>query len=197
MRKISNMENINFIYGKTPDGRLVTLDGFRVESYETYANDKGEYCVDIYFKSGQQVTVLADDEEFIEIPIPDQLDGCRNADPEIVAAPHPALGILCRKKDDGRPFMFDVNAVEFYIVGEDADKEYGTDREVELHFASGRTVTVIRDPEMDDLDGESLEVALLRRRCRDQDRISNKISSMFKPVTRKHQITIFSFQTYD
>ena len=191
------MENINFIYGKTPDGRLVTLDGFRVESYETYVNDKGEYCVDIFFKSGQEVTLLADDEKCIEIPIPDQLDGCRNADPEIVAAPHPALGILCRKKDDGRPFMFDVNAVEFYIVGEDDDKEYGTDREVELHFASGRTVTVIRDPEMDDLDGESLEVALLRRRCRDQDRISNKISSMFKPVTRKHQITIFSFQTYD
>ena len=33
------MEYINFIYGKTPDGRLVTLDGFRVESYERYAND--------------------------------------------------------------------------------------------------------------------------------------------------------------
>ena len=55
------MENINFIFGKTPDGRLVTLDGFRVESYATYANDKGEDCVEIYFKSGQEVTLLADD----------------------------------------------------------------------------------------------------------------------------------------
>lgn len=44
------MENINFIYGKTPDGRNVTLDGFRVESYATYANDEGLGLVDIYFE---------------------------------------------------------------------------------------------------------------------------------------------------
>ena len=160
------MENINFIFGKTPDGRLVTLDGFRVESYATYANDKGEDCVDIYFKSGQEVTLLADDEESQEIPISEQLDDCRNADPEIVAAPHPALGIWCRKKDDERPFMFDVNAVEFYSTRDEENDEDETDREVELHFASGRTVTVIRDPEMDDLDGESLEVVIDDCICR-------------------------------
>lgn len=44
------MENINFIYEKTPDGRNVTLDGFRVESYATYANDEGLGLVDIYFE---------------------------------------------------------------------------------------------------------------------------------------------------
>lgn len=57
------MENINFIYGKTPDGRNVTLDGFRVESYATYANNEGLGLVDIYFKSGQEVTLLAEDED--------------------------------------------------------------------------------------------------------------------------------------
>ena len=68
------MENINFIYGKTPDGRNVTLDGFRVESYATYANDQGLGLVDIYFKSGQEVTVLAEDEDGEFIPIPDQVN---------------------------------------------------------------------------------------------------------------------------
>ena len=160
------MENINFISGKTPDGHHVTLDGFRVESYATYANEKGEDCVEIFFKSGREVTMLAYDEESMEIPIPDQLDDCRNADPEIVAAPHPALGIICRRKDDGRSFMFDVNAVEFYIVGGDDDEDDETDSEVELHFASGRTVTVVRDPELDDLDGESLEIVIDDCICR-------------------------------
>ena len=160
------MENINFIYGKTPDGRNVTLDGFRVESYATYANDQGLGLVDIYFKSGQEVTVLAKDEDGEFIPIPDQLDACLNADPEIIEAPHHAVCILCRKKDNGSAFMFDANTVEFYITGEEDEEDDETDRDVELYFASGRTVIVRRDPEMDDLDGESLEIVIDDCICR-------------------------------
>lgn len=160
------MENINFIYGKTPDGRNVTLDGFRVESYATYSNEKGEWCVDIYFKSGQEVTLLAEDEEGEYFPIPDQLDACWNIDPEIVAAPHPMFSVMCRKKDNGSAFMFDPNSVDFYITSADADEDDEAGRDVELHFASGRTVTVRRNPEMDDLDGESLEIVIDDCICR-------------------------------
>lgn len=160
------MENINFIYGKTPDGRNVTLDGFRVESYATYSNEKGEWCVDIYFKSGQEVTLLAEDEEGEYFPIPDQLDACWNIDPEIVAAPHPMFSVMCRIKDNGSAFMFDPNSVDFYITSADADEDDEAGRDVELHFASGRTVTVRRNPEMDDLDGESLEIVIDDCICR-------------------------------
>ena len=38
------------------------------------------------------------------------------------------------------------------VRGRHEDDEAG--RDVELHFASGRTVTVRRNPEMDDLNGE-------------------------------------------
>ena len=160
------MENINFIYGKTPDGRNVTLDGFRVESYATYTNDKGEWCVDIYFKSGQEVTLLAEDREGEFIPIPDQLDYCWDPDPEILAASQPRYSVMCRKIDNGSAFKFDPNSVEFYIIDANEDEDDETDREVELHFASGRTVTVIKDTEMDDLDGESLEIVIDDCICR-------------------------------
>lgn len=160
------MENINFIYGKTPDGRNVTLDGFRVESYATYANVQGLGLVDIYFKSGQEVTVLAEDEDGEFIPIPDQLDACWNANPEIVAAPHPMFSVMCRRIDNGSAFKFNPNSVEFYITDANGDDDDEADRDVELHFASGRTVTVRRDPELDDLDGESLEIVIGDCICR-------------------------------
>ena len=161
-----SLESINFIFGKTPDGRIVTLDGCRVDSYSTYLNDKGEGCVDIYFKSGQEVTLLAEDEEGKFIPIPDQLDDCWNIDPEIVAAPHPMYSVACRKIDNGSFFKFDPNSIEFYIVDAYDDEDDEVDRPVELHFASGRTVTVMRDPEIDDLDGECLEIVIDDCICR-------------------------------
>ena len=152
------MENINYISGRAPDGRWITLDGFRVESYASYPNDKGNWFVDVYFNSGQGVTMLAENEDFDDIPIPDQLDYCMNADPKVLAMHHPAICVLCRKEDESA-FMFNGNDVEFYITRQDVDdSEDETDRDVELHFASGRTVTVHKDPEMDDLDGESIEV---------------------------------------
>jgi len=160
------MENINFIYGKTPDGRIVTMDGFRVESYASYSNEKGEWCVDIYFKSGQEVTLLAEDKEGEYIPIPDQLDYCWDPDPEILAAPHLKYSVMCRKIDNGSSFMFDPNSVEFYITRAEGDEDDESDRDVELHFASGRAVTVRRDPELDDLDGESLEIVIDECFCR-------------------------------
>ena len=43
------MNNINFIYRKTNDGHNLTLDGFRVESFETFENDKGDDDADDLF----------------------------------------------------------------------------------------------------------------------------------------------------
>ena len=54
------MENINFICCKTPDGRKITLDGFRVESSTWTEDDRGNKCNDLIFKSGQEIRVLAD-----------------------------------------------------------------------------------------------------------------------------------------
>ena len=39
------MENINFINGKTIDGRPIILDGFRVESFMIYGNKAGDTIV--------------------------------------------------------------------------------------------------------------------------------------------------------
>ena len=62
--------------------------------------------------------------------------------------------------------MFDPNSVDFYITSADADEDDEAGRDVELHFASGRTVTVRRNPEMDDLNGESLEIVIDDCICR-------------------------------
>ena len=43
------MENVNYICGKTIDGRPITMDGFRVESFMIYGNKAGDTIVDIYF----------------------------------------------------------------------------------------------------------------------------------------------------
>ena len=81
-----------------------------------------------------------------------------NVDPEVLSVPHSPICIICRK-EDGSSFKFNGNDVEFYLSQQDnkvaADE---TDRIVELHFVSGRTVTVCKDPVLDDLDGECLEV---------------------------------------
>ena len=58
------MENLNYIYGKTIDGRPITLDGFRVE----YGNKAGDTIVDIYFKSGEEVEVNAFTDEGDSLP---------------------------------------------------------------------------------------------------------------------------------
>ena len=53
------MENMNYIFGKTLAGEMITFDGFRVESYAIYADEEEGTLVDLLFKSGSYVTVYA------------------------------------------------------------------------------------------------------------------------------------------
>lgn len=132
------MENINYIYGKTTDGHCITLDGFCVESFETFENEKGKDCVKLYFKSGKEITVFEEDEELGSLF--EQLCEFFNTDFQVVPFKHHPESILC-KKPNGDDFSFDGLAIEFYVSYKNAKGE----DVVELHFVSGRTVTVLKD----------------------------------------------------
>ena len=155
------MENINFIYGKTTDGHNITLDGFRVESFETFENDKGDDCVRLFVKTGKEITVFGEDDErgdFLE-----SLTDFFNADFEYSdkALLHHPESILC-ETPDGDDFMFDGTAVEFYIEYEDAD---GVSL-IDLHFVSGRKVTVLEDVNQDFYPGENVPTLVDQCFCR-------------------------------
>ena len=146
------MENVNFIFGKTTDGRNFTLDGFRVESFAIYVNKDGETCVDIYLKSGDEVSVYAFADEGSNIP--DILTDCMIAakkNPEILTKPYPVNLIGCDTVE-GIEYFFDGNAVEYYITGQGPD-----DGQVELHFASGNVVDVLSELDEALYPGESVE----------------------------------------
>ena len=101
------MENVNYIFGKTTDGKPITLDGFRVESFMIYGNKDGDTIVDIYFKSGEEVEVNAFTDEGDSIP--DSLADCFLAakkNPEILTRPYPVNLIGC-DTFEGINFFFD------------------------------------------------------------------------------------------
>jgi len=156
------MKNINYIYGKTTDGKPITLDGFRVEAFTEYKNEEGDYCMDIYFKSGNSVSVYGESEDGCEIS--EDLDDCfyevkRN--PSLLLEPHPAEIIYC-KTADGKRFSFDGNAVEFHVSFDDEDgKSY-----VELHFASGRVIVVLKDLDEDIYPGDNVVTLVDNCICR-------------------------------
>ena len=155
------MTNINFIYGKTADGKLITLDGFRVESFAVYGNKDGETFVDIYFKSGAEVSVYAYDDEFEDIP--DSLADCMLAlkeNPEILTKPYPVNLIECDTVDWVK-YYFDGNAVEYYITDRDTEDDL-----VELHFASGNVVEVRSEINVDLYPGECVETLVDDCICR-------------------------------
>ena len=161
------MTNINFIYGKTADGKLITLDGFKVESFAIYENKDGETFVDIYFKSGAEVSVYAYDDEHENIP--DCLADCMLAlkeNPDILTRPYPVNLIECDTVDWVK-YFFDGNAVEYHITDRDSEDDL-----VELHFASGNVVEVRSDINEDLYPGESVETLVDDCICRyfkDQD----------------------------
>ena len=145
------MENVNYIYGKTTGGKPIILDGFRVESFMIYGNKAGETIVDIYFKSGEEVSVYAFTDEGDSIP--DSLTDCMIAakkNPEILARPYPVNLIGCDTVE-GIEYFFDGNAVEYYITGRDSDEDM-----VELHFASGNVVDVLNELDENLYPGESV-----------------------------------------
>ena len=162
------MENVNFIFGKTTDGRNFTLDGFRVESFAIYVNKDGETCVDIYLKSGDEVSVYAFADEGSNIP--DILTDCMIAakkNPEILTKPYPVNLIGCDTVE-GFPYFFDGNAVEYYITGRDSDESM-----VELHFASGNVIEVLSVLDENLYPGESVETMVddcICRYIKDEDK---------------------------
>ncbi len=155
------MNNINYISGKTTEGKTITLDGFRVESFAIYGNKDGETFVDIYFKSGDQVSVYANDDEYGDI-LDSLADGMLaiKKNPEILTRPYPVNLIECDTVDWVK-YFFDGNAVEYYITDRDSEDDL-----VELHFASGNVVEVRSDINEDLYPGESVETLVDDCICR-------------------------------
>ena len=155
------MNNINYISGKTSDGKRITLDGFRVESFAIYGNKDGETFVDIYLKSGDEVRVYAYDDEVENIP--DCLADCMLAlkeNPEILTRPYPVNLIGCDTVE-GIEYFFDGNAIEYYITGRDSDEDM-----VELHFASGNVIEVLSALDENLYPGESVDTLVDKCICR-------------------------------
>ena len=154
------MEN-NYIYGKTTDGELITLDGFRVESYAIYEDEDEGTLVDILFKSGGFVTVYAHVDEGSEII--DDLCDCRSVlkkNPDLLTKRYPDVFIGCNSSKY-KEFFFDGNTVEYYTRDEFADEDL-----VELHFVSGHVVRVFSDLDEDLYPGESVETLVDDCICR-------------------------------
>ena len=162
------MENVNYIFGKTTDGKRITLDGFRVESFLIYGNKAREELVDIYFKSGEEVSVYVFTDQGESIP--DSLADCMIAlkkNPEILTRPYPVNLIGCDTVE-GIPYFFDGNAVEYYITDRDSEEDM-----VELHFASGLVFEVLNALDENLYPGESVETLVDDCICRylnDKDR---------------------------
>ena len=155
------MENVNYIFGKTTDGKHITLDGFRVESFMIYGNKAGEEIVDIYFKSGEEVEVYVYTDQGESIP--DSLADCMIAakeNPEILTRPYPVNLIGC-ETIEGIPFFLDGNAVEYYTTGRNSDEDM-----VELHFASGHVVEVFNELDEELYPGECVETLVDGCICR-------------------------------
>lgn len=155
------MENVNYIFGKTTDGKPITLDGFRVESFMIYGNKAGEEIVDIYFKSGEEVEVYVYTDQGESIP--DSLADCYLAakkNPEILTRPYPVNLIGCDTVE-GIEYFFDGNAVEYYITGSVSEDDM-----VELHFASGNVIEVLSALDENLYPGESVETLVDDCICR-------------------------------
>lgn len=155
------MENVNYIFGKTTDRKPITLDGFRVESFMIYGNKDGDAIVDIYFKSGEEVSVHAFTDEGDSIP--DCLADCflaQKKNPEILTRPY-AVNIIGCDTVEGIEYFFDGNAVEYYITGRDSEEDM-----VELHFASGNVIEVLSALDENLYPGESVETLVDDCICR-------------------------------
>lgn len=150
------MENINFICCKTPDGRKITLDGFRVESSTWTEDDRGNKCNDLIFKSGQEIRVLADS---FDGDIDAHLWDCMRADKNTNYTNHP---MIVATREDGNEIIFDGTDVEFYIAFKYSN---GVDL-VELHFASGRTIVVFDEVDEDTYPGECVQTLVDDCICR-------------------------------
>lgn len=145
------MENVNYIYGKTLQGELITFDGFRVESFAIYEDEEEGTLVDLLFKSGGYVTVYAHVDEGSEII--DSLLDCESAlkkNPDLLTK-HYQVELIGCDTPKNKEYFFDGNTVEYYTRD-----EFDDDGLVELHFVSGHVVEVFNELDEDLYPGESI-----------------------------------------
>ena len=155
------MDNVNYIYGKTLQGKLITFDGFRVESYAIYEDEEEGTLVDLLFKSGGYVTVYAYVDDGSEII--DTLLDCERAlkkNPDLRAKRYP-VGLIGCDTPKNKEFFFDGNSVEYYTRDEFDDEGL-----LELHFVSGHIVEVFNELDEDLYPGESVETLVDDCICR-------------------------------
>lgn len=148
----------NIIYGKTTDGRDIALDGYRVESFTSLSNssDGGE-IIEVVFKSGKSIQVISVEDDKGDSLWCDLVSISRIRIP----APMPSVNLTDFTSIDGSEGLFDCNAVEFLISWK--SRGYLLQEEVEyveLHFASGRTITAFPETLQPTDDGYGDNVVL-------------------------------------
>lgn len=153
----------NIIYGKTVDGRDIALDGFRVESFTSLRQTSTEVIVEVVFKSGQTIQVLSVEDEKGDSLWSNLVYVSSWLKPPI---PTPQARLTDFTKVDGSYGLFDSKTVEFLIswgnktwIGGPSDPQIDGPEYVELHFASGKTFTIIADSleEKQDLRSDLLD----------------------------------------
>ena len=155
------MENMNYIFGKTLAGEMITFDGFRVESYAIYADEEEGTLVDLLFKSGSIVTIYGYVDGGSEIV--DCLIECASAlsnNQNLLAKRCPGEFICCNTSKN-KEYYFDGNMVEYYTMDEFSDEDF-----VELHFVSGHSVKVFNELDENLYPGESVETLVDDCICR-------------------------------
>ena len=123
---------IYIIYGKTIDGRDIALDGYKVESFANYHCDR-QGIMEIVFRSGQTARMAEDDD------LQSKLVESMQVDKKTIDAPNPH-SLVDYYTTGGFWGLFDGNATECIISHKCDGKEY-----LELHFDSGKTLTVFAD----------------------------------------------------
>jgi len=123
----------NFISGKTIDGRSIIMDGYRIESFFSFGGQDSVENVKVTFKSGKTVHVIStDDEKDGEL-----WDNLVDAVGQNTPAPDPRR-IFERFNPTNSFGWFDPSSVEFLIYWESNKITL-----VELHFASGKTISIL------------------------------------------------------
>ena len=126
----------NFISGKTIDDRNIIMDGFRIESFLNLGQySSSDEIIEVTFKSGQTVQEISNPDEESEDLWEKLMEAIRQNTP----APDPRR-IFERFNPTNSFGWFDPSTVEFLIYWESNKKTL-----VELHFASGKTISILAD----------------------------------------------------
>ena len=123
----------NFISGKTIDDRNIIMDGYRIESFFSLNGPSSVENVKVTFKSGKTVHVISTDDEKDGELWNNLVDAVGQNTP----APDPRRNFE-RFNPTNSFGWFDPSSVEFLIYWERHKITL-----VELHFASGKTISIL------------------------------------------------------